>query len=147
MSVPVCCPGCQVACEVPPELLGRTGRCNECGRRIRLATPTAELLDSPQDELAPLDDLGELEPVGDLAPLDAAAPAPLAAVATVIPAPEPAALQPTTERSPRPKRARAVAAPRGPSKGLLAVLALIGLIGGGAGGALLVKCLVPLERP
>jgi hypothetical protein len=141
MSVSVCCPGCQVACEVPPELLGRTGRCNECGRRLRLATPTAELLDSPQEELAPLDELGELEPIGNLAPLDAAAPA--------VPAPEPVALQPTAGLAPRPKRARAVAAPpaRGPSKVLIAVLAIVGLIGGGASGALLVKYLLPPEQP
>ena len=137
MSASVRCPGCSATCEVPSEVLGRTGRCNTCGRRIRLASPTAELLDPPAD-LAPLDELGELgelEPVGDLLTPDTAKPAgklPLIPVA----------------EAPRAKRSRAVAPPpRGPSKGLFAAVALLGLIAGGASGALLVRYLLPLEQP
>ena len=158
MSVSVRCPECEVTCEVPPELLGRTGRCNQCGRRIRLATPLAELIDEsstataahlPPVELAPLDGLGELEPLGDLSPLDAPPPAPSPSARTQPispPALKSVARQPAAKPAPRPQRAP-TAPQRGPSKVLLALLALVGLIGGGAGGALLVKYLVPPEQP
>lgn len=131
------CPGCGATCEVPPELLGRTGRCNTCGQRIRLATPMAELVD-PQPELPQLDDLGELEPVGDLLAPDTsktAARRPLAPVTA-----------PPVEA---PKRAKRAVAPRpsGLPKWLVAVVALIGLLGGSASGALMVKYLLPAEAP
>jgi hypothetical protein len=116
-------------------LLGRTGRCNTCGRRIRLATPTAELIDPPP-ELPPLDDLGELEPVGDLL---ADVPAIPAATAQPLKPVEVTADEPDV----RPKRTRVAAPPRGPSKAVFAAVALVGLLGGSAGGALGVKYLFP----
>ncbi len=128
MSVSVRCPGCQVASAVAPELLGRTGRCNQCGLRIRLATPTAELLGAePAAQLAPLDDLGELEPIGDLT------------------APEPR--RPRAKPVARPARPTRAAAASPPSNVLLTVLAIVGLVCGAACGALLVKYLVPRPQP
>ncbi len=137
MSVSVCCPRCQVACHVPPELLGRTGRCNKCAQRIRLATPTAVLLDEPApagasqpDELPPL---GELQPIGELPSIE-----PAAALAEEDWPDSPVVLDDPAPR-PQARRKRPESARRGPSKVVLAFLAVVGLVGGGAGGALLVR--------
>lgn len=138
MAASVRCPGCGATCEVPAELLGRTGRCNTCGQRIRLATPTAELLD-PSPDLPQLDDLGELEPVGDLLtaePAKSATKRPLAPV--VVP--------PADEAPPHAKRVRS-APPRGTPKWLFAAVALVGLLGGSASGALAVRYLLPPNEP
>lgn len=128
MTVSVRCPGCEIACAVPPELLGRTGRCNQCGRRIRLAAPTAELLGEAETPTAAY--LPTVEESDEPVSLDTA------------PAPAP-------DDPPRPARPAAPkpGARRGPSVAVLAVLALVGLAGGSATGALLVKYLVPAERP
>ena len=158
---------CQVVCVVPPELLGRTGRCNKCSRRIRLTSPVAELLDEPM-ELPPVeaelafDTLpAELEPIADLPALESASPAarkpapeneddwPDSPVlldgdeGTPAPAIRPAPSPPRAK--PKPKRTKSDPVRRGPSKALLAVMAVVGLLGGGTGGALLLQYLTKPE--
>src|SRR6266545_4421655 len=160
MSASVCCPRCQVTSVVPPELLGRTGRCNKCGRRIRLASPVAELLDETDTgaasttagtgELAPLDALpSDIEPIEDLPSLGAAKTAPHPADEDDWPdspvlldgddaAPTPPAAKsaaPAPQAKPRRERREPAPVRRGPPKVLLVLLALGGLLGGAAGGA------------
>src|SRR5687767_1378533 len=89
MPVSVKCPSCHASSAVPPEALGRTGRCNKCGARIRLATPVAERLDAPPPA-APADDpVPMAEAVPEALPIPQAVlqPVPLSAK----PAPRPVA--------------------------------------------------------
>src|SRR5262245_7508177 len=98
MSVSVRCPGCQVACTVPAELLGRTGRCNKCARRIRLATPVAELL----DDLEPATAAPTPAPVEDLPPLADLMPVEEPLFESFDPNAEPAAVKPAPQEPPAP---------------------------------------------
>lgn len=163
MSAVVSCPRCGVSCAVPPEHLGRTGRCQKCGLRIRLATPVAEALEPIAHPPAPVP---EAQPVLEAEPVPDPPPPVLQPVLKPVAEehwPDTPVLLDAPADPPRPKgKSRAAReksdqseeperGPSGPAVWLLVLLAVAGLSVGGASGALLVKRLAPAkpapERP
>jgi hypothetical protein len=147
---------------LPAEFLGRTGRCNKCGVRIRLAAPVAELLDPP----APAPTVPEAAPAEEPVPMAEAVaePEPLPAQPAQVviqPVPRPV-LQAVVRDDPAPQPARRSANERRDKRSnerqertkrasggtvLLTVLAVIGLLGGVTGGILAVRHITaPDER-